>query len=358
MITLGDHVLVDIIADLVDNHIAAGALPPRHHDPGFNPIRISLILPNRNHAAELETSLAAVIGQIRPFDEIIVIDDASTDHSRKVIERFSQERQIILLQNEQRLGVAGAVNRGLAAATGSHIVMASADEMIMPTMCEALADTVARFPGVKVAVSRYTEWDADSDTHVTHDDSSPLGMWYTAGPQPQFFSPEQFRLLLRRDFVWLGVNTAIFDRAALAEVGGFDPALQWHSDWFAMYAIAFRYGFGAVPQSLSWFRVTPESYSGRGMRDRAAQRTVVRDIAAKLYRPEFADFRAGVFASPAALSPFVGRMLVDLPRWPRFWPLWARLMVWWLNLVVRGQRPGVGRRLLGRLRATFQQDQP
>lgn len=313
-------------------------------------------MPNRNHAVELEESLAAIIGQSRPFDEVIVIDDASTDHSRDVIGRFARQRDIVFLQNDINLGVAGTVNRGLAAATGSHIVLASADEKIMPTMSEALANAVKCFPKVKVAVSRYTEWDADNDTLVTYDDASPLGMWYATGREPQFFTPEQFKDVLQRRFVWLSVNTAIFERAALAEVGGFDPALRWHSDWFAMYAIAFRYGFCALPQSLAWFRCSPHSYSGRGMQDSMAQREVVFNIVAKLHQPEFADFRAGVSIAPGALSPFAARMLVDLPRRPRFWSLWMRLAAWWFGEVVRGRRPGVGRRLISRFRTMLQQD--
>lgn len=318
-------------------------------------IRTSIILPNRNHARELETSLAAILGQSRPFDEIIVIDDDSTDNSRKVIGRFAEQREIVFLQNERRLGVAGAVNRGLAAATGSHIVFASADEKIMPTMNEALTAAISSFPELKVAVSKYTEWDTDTGEVFIPDETSPLGTWYVRGTDPQFFSPDELRTLLRRQFVWLSVNTAIFERDALESVGGFDPALRWHSDWFAMYAIAFRHGFCALPQSLAWFSRSPHSYSGRGMQDRIAQRAVVFNIMDKLSRPEFASMRAGIWNSPGALSPFMNRLLIDLPRRPRYWAWWARITAWWLSEVARGRRPGVGRRLLGRLRSILQE---
>jgi hypothetical protein len=240
-------------------------------------------------------------------------------------------------------------------ATGSHIVFASADEMVMPTMNEALSAAVSHFPGVKVVVSKYTEWDSDTGEVFVPDNVSPLGTWYIEGEQPQFFSPAQFRTLLRRRFVWLSINTAIFERTALESVGGFDPALRWHSDWFAMYAIALRHGFCAVPQSLARFSLSPHSYSGRGMQDRTAQRAVVFGIIDKLSQPEFADVRAGIRASPGSLSPFINRLLLDLPRRPRYWAWWGRLVGWWLAEVVRGRRPGVGRRLLKRIRSVLKE---
>ena len=48
-------------------------------------------MPNYNHADELEVSLAAVVKQTRRPDEILVVDDGSTDHSLAVIERFARD---------------------------------------------------------------------------------------------------------------------------------------------------------------------------------------------------------------------------------------------------------------------------
>ena len=42
---------------------------------------ISIVIPNFNHSAELKTSLNAIVSQSRPADEVIVVDDCSTDDS-------------------------------------------------------------------------------------------------------------------------------------------------------------------------------------------------------------------------------------------------------------------------------------
>jgi len=311
---------------------------------------ISIVLPNFNHAVELGTSLGAIAGQTRPFDEIIVIDDASTDHSLAVIRTFADAcPQMRLLQNETRMGVAASVNRGIEAASRSHVVLASADEKVERGMCAAFHDALQTFPDLHLAVSCYSEWDEQTGIVTNYGRQPGLGMWYADGDAPFFVSQERFLALLRRQFVWLGINTAIFRKDALSQVGGFDPALRWHSDWFAIYAIAFRHGFCAIPKTLATFRRSAHSYSARGMRDAPMQEQVILAIVDKLERPEFSDFNRAARQAPAALSPFVRTMIPTLLKQPRRYGLLSRLVLWWLGEFVRLRRPGWALRLRERL---------
>ena len=320
---------------------------------------ISVVLPNFNHAIELETSLGAITRQSRPFDEIIVIDDASTDHSIEVIRGFADSfPQLRLLRNERRMGVAAAVNRGIAAATRPHVVLASADERVEPLMCETFHRALQDFPDLRLAVSCYSEWD-ESTGVLTHFGRQPgLGMWYAMQDEPFLVSADRFLDLLGRQFAWLAVNTALFRTDALRQVGGFDESLRWHSDWFAIYAIALRHGFCAIPRTLAAFRRSTHSYSARGMRDKTLQRDVVVAIADKLARPDFADIRRAVRKAPAALSPFVRAMVPAFATRPRHYDLLVALVRWWLGEFLRLRRPGALLRLRGRIARLFGQDEP
>lgn len=313
---------------------------------------VSLVLPNHNHGTELRTSLGCIVGQTRPFDEIIVVDDASTDDSLSVLEEFrAGHENLTILRNDTQLGVARTVNRGLAAATGKYVILASADERIAPEMCETLLAVALANPDARLVVSRYSDWHAGSGAETTHDEQSPLGMWFVRGSGPQSFTPDEFRSLLKQRFVWLGVNTALFDRRTLVDCGGFDPALRWHSDWFAIYSIAFRHGFCAVPRALAWFYVTEHSYSATGMRDEDAQRSVIGNMLAKLETPEHADMLAALKEAPSALSPFVRTMIPVLAGQPRRYPLLLPLSRWWFGEMLKGRRPGALARLVDRVRA-------
>jgi hypothetical protein len=145
--------------------------------------------------------------------------------------------------------------------------------------------------------------------------------------------------LLGRNNVFLHVNTAIFRRRALLDVGVFDPMLQWHSDWFAIYAIALRSGFCAVPRQLSWFRIEPGSFSARGIRDRRRQEEVMVNIIDKLGQAKFAYLRRALLSAPSAMSPFMRSMLMALVKRPTKYRELLWIGAWWMVEFLRGRRP-------------------
>ena len=63
---------------------------------------LSVVLPNYNHAKLIGRALAALLAQKRAADEIIVIDDGSTDDSVRVIERIAAKAPAIrILHNRE-----------------------------------------------------------------------------------------------------------------------------------------------------------------------------------------------------------------------------------------------------------------
>ena len=112
----------------------AERLPTYPSDPGENGVRnsramaptLSVVLPNYNHAKFIGRALAALLGQERAADEIIVIDDGSTDDSVAVIERIAATAPAIrLLRNPNNVGVIPTLQRGLEAARGKYVYFAA-----------------------------------------------------------------------------------------------------------------------------------------------------------------------------------------------------------------------------------------
>ncbi len=308
---------------------------------------VSVILPNYNHSKELRISLLAAATQTRSADEIIIIDDASTDASLSVIEGFAGRfSNIRMLRNSERCGVSKTVSRGLAEARGDYVVMASADEKMLPTMIERLLAAARAFPQARMITSSYTQWWPERDEVCVHGRDSENGPWFLGTSEPAFISPERLHQLLRLSFVWFGINTAMFDRSVLVEVGGYDPDLRWHSDWFVSYAIAFKYGAVVVPESLALFREAEHSYSAVGMRDARQQRDVALAIQRKLRDPQFDYFYRAVMRSPAVISTFLRPTLLALPRHPSMYPMLLAILRWWFLEVMHGRRPGAWARLL------------
>src|SRR5256884_7474545 len=99
--------------------------------------RLSVIIPNYNHARFLPNCLEAILRQSEQPFEIIVIDDASTDNSVEVIEAFTKRNPIIrFYRNEQNRGVVSGMNRGLELARGDYVYYAAADDQVLPGFFE------------------------------------------------------------------------------------------------------------------------------------------------------------------------------------------------------------------------------
>ena len=82
-------------------------------------------------------ALAALLAQERAADEIIVIDDGSTDDSVRVIERFAAGAPSIrVLHNPNNIGVIPTLQRGLQAARGKYIYFAASDDWVLPGFFE------------------------------------------------------------------------------------------------------------------------------------------------------------------------------------------------------------------------------
>ncbi len=86
-------------------------------------VRVSAIVPNWNRAALLRSALKCLCSQTHPVEEIIVVDNGSTDESVLVAEDFGA-RVIRLTRNE---GFAKAVNEGVRTASGDWLVILNND---------------------------------------------------------------------------------------------------------------------------------------------------------------------------------------------------------------------------------------
>ncbi len=101
---------------------------------------VSVILPNYNHAPFLEQRIASIIGQTHQEIELIILDDASTDDSRKILEQYRRHPKVAhIVYNEHNSGSPFSQwKKGLALATGEYIWIAESDDDAAPTLLETL----------------------------------------------------------------------------------------------------------------------------------------------------------------------------------------------------------------------------
>jgi glycosyltransferase involved in cell wall biosynthesis len=98
--------------------------------------RISVLLPVRNAVATVGKALATVFDQTLPPDEVVVVDDGSTDGTSEVLAAWIQrERRLRVVAGEGK-GISRALNRGLAQCQGDWVARMDADDECLASRFE------------------------------------------------------------------------------------------------------------------------------------------------------------------------------------------------------------------------------
>src|SRR5574341_1361744 len=117
---------------------------------------VSVIVPTHNRAGLLGEALDSVFAQQGAgelFDlDVIVVDDASSDHPAGVVSRYPSARCIRLDENR---GLSGARNVGLEAARGSYVAFLDDDDLWLPRKLKLQVAALERTPAAGVAYSQY-----------------------------------------------------------------------------------------------------------------------------------------------------------------------------------------------------------
>jgi glycosyltransferase involved in cell wall biosynthesis len=277
---------------------------------------VSLLLANFNHAKYLDTSLSGIFGQRHPATEVIVVDDGSTDQSVAVIERYARQHpNLKLLLNGVNRGQHYSIQRALAAATGEYVAWASSDDLLLPRFLERSLDILKEHPKAGVCFSRLAVFVDGSTERRVYDGAHAAPFDY--GREPSFLSREQLTATLKKHYLWISGNTVLARRDALVEIGGFEANLRWHADWFAYYVIALRHGACMIPDTLAMMRERTDTYSGNGVRNRAAQRQVLQALMDIIKSDKYKDLLPVFRRCPSLFSPFglnMARATVSAPR--------------------------------------------
>jgi hypothetical protein len=266
---------------------------------------LSVCVPNFNHGHYLAEALRSVLDQSFQPAEILVLDDASTDDSWDLIERFACENSRMKpMRNPENLGVIGSLNRLLAEARGDYIHFLAADDFLLPGFYAKAMQLLATHPAAGLCASK-TFLLQNGYRRMYH--GSDMAWGFT----PRYFEPTE---LIPASGNICG-NTVVIRRDALVETGGFRPELRWYCDWFANCVVGLRYGACFQPETLAVFRSSDGQYSS-GQTIWADKRAVIRVMLRLLKEPAFADVRVG-FRRSGVLSVLgdvgIVRTILDTP---------------------------------------------
>jgi glycosyltransferase involved in cell wall biosynthesis len=184
-------------------------------------LSVAVVIPCFNQKPFVLDAIDSVLRQTVVPTEIIVVDDGSSESIEGLVSRHAGVK---LIRQENR-GLAGARNRGLKEATSDRIVFLDADDRLLP---DAIATGLECFGQSRGAAFVY-----GAHNVVTADTT-----------RPTYFPVSSHRDLIRCNWVGM-IGTAMFDRARLLEIGGFDESLGMCEDWDAYLRLSRKLPFAS-----------------------------------------------------------------------------------------------------------------
>jgi len=200
---------------------------------------VSVIIPTYNRAEFLRLAITSVLNQTFQDFEIIVVDDASEDHTHEVVSDFSDKR-IKYIRHEANTRVSAARNTGVLSASGDYIAFLDDDDEWLPGKLQIqvtlLEDSTSTFGGVYTGCVRI-----DRPT----------------GQISQLVVPKRrgniYNDLLKSNFIV--TSTVLLRRKCFDRVGLFDESIEFWEDYDIWIRVSKEFHFECVPESLVkyWF---------------------------------------------------------------------------------------------------------
>jgi glycosyltransferase involved in cell wall biosynthesis len=109
----------------------------------------SIVIPACNGERYLKLAIESALNQTRPGDEIVVVDDASTDGTAAICHPYELERHIKYFFNERSTGFVDAWNRAVAKASGDFVTILHQDDLLHPEYIETMEKALITHPQVR-----------------------------------------------------------------------------------------------------------------------------------------------------------------------------------------------------------------
>jgi GT2 family glycosyltransferase len=232
---------------------------------------VSVVVPTYNGARYLEECLASIAAQDLAGAEVVVSDDGSADATVEIARSFGDRiADLRVVENAQRLGAVGNVNRCLELARGRWVKPVFQDDLIAPGCLAAMR--AARRRGVPIVVAareyRYEDgtppWQREACEHLVDQSlTTRFGSGLLAADRLGQVAVEHAAAHLPHlNFIGEPVSILI-ERRAAQRAGGFDPGYVQLWDYELLVRLASHRGVVLVAEPLATFRVHGASETSR-----------------------------------------------------------------------------------------------
>lgn len=220
----------------------------------------------------LAEALDSVLAQTLSDFEVVVVDDASTDGTAKILDAYAQrDARFVVLRNEENRKLAASLNRGLAACRAPLVARADADDVNLPTRLERQVAFLDAHPEVGVVGCAYHTMYSDGRQRST-----------------KTYVTDHATIRARQLFMSSLLHPGVVFRAdVVRSVGGYDEAYWTAQDSDLWTRLRNRTRFANLPEPLVRYRTHEESILNKRGEDgrRLSMSIPGRALSALLRRP-------------------------------------------------------------------------
>ncbi|MCX7731725.1 MAG: glycosyltransferase family 2 protein [candidate division WOR-3 bacterium] len=194
-------------------------------------MKLSIVIVTFNSAADIEACLKSVRPSV-PY-EVIVIDNASLDRTRQLLEQAvtsGAHPQLCIIHNPANYGYARANNQGIALARGEYILLLNPDTVLFPDAVDRMVEYLDRHPEVAGVAPRLLNPDGTTQLSIRSFPTFSSVLWELTGLPRLFPDCSRLNRWRRRDFDYEKPQYAeqpmasclLLRRSILVALGGFD----------------------------------------------------------------------------------------------------------------------------------------
>ena len=200
---------------------------------------ISVIIPTHNRAGLLQKALESVLAQTYPVNEILIVDDGSTDGTKDIVGSYLRgtagaKTSVKYIYQEQQ-GVAAARNSGIANSTGEWLAFLDSDDLWLPEKLSWQVRALAEYAESCAACSTDSRY--LNNAHLTKTAFQQVGA-HCNGQIGVF--PEFARRVTAGTFHGVYLQALLVKSTLVRSLGGFHSALTVNEDTDFLFHLAQR----------------------------------------------------------------------------------------------------------------------
>ncbi len=193
---------------------------------------VTFIVTSYNYEKYILRTLESIKSQIYKNFEIIVVDDASSDNSCKVVEQFiadNQDLKITLIKNKKNIGQLGSMIEGLKSAQGQFVSFIDSDDIILPEFAQCHV-RVHMETSVAFTSCRIAEIGENDELHTLNSISSPKSKLVQIKNCDEIDVEVPYTVLKHKRFggwYWSPTSSAMFRKASIELIKDYKNIDKW-----------------------------------------------------------------------------------------------------------------------------------